>query len=1146
MHIDLVIIGIFLILTLAIGLYCSKGIATFQDYAVGNRKMGQFIIAISIIATIYGGRSFLALDDFYQESIYKTLDLIYFIILALVSRCILLRMKAFAGHFSIAESMGSLYGPTVRVITAIFGILLSIAMLAPQFKVSLSITNTLWPDIEGISANSGIILALLVISYTTLGGARAVALTDIYQFFLFGVCFPIMIFICLYYAKKPLASWQQLAELPQLATKEALRLHKLLQDGLYACVYGLCHPFFPAWIQRFYMSSSIQQASKGFYISTFIQVILTIVCLSIVMALHVGNHPIPSNGHVINYLVNLVHFPGIRGIFITAIIALLMSTADSYLHIASVLFTNDVLPVLSGSTQWVKQHALKIARTASTLIGIVSSFMMFSINYFIEFRNYIISCYPALVVPFIMAILGFRPRSTAIVLTIGMNIAIIAYHFFYKITLSAPFHKSFYFSTIALIIKHYLLPKRPNTGWVGIKDLSPLDLANQETKRWWLRRLQDGKLPFTKAYWQSRFPKRKSTFILLGIYFIIHTFIALCFMQKSYFAPYIYWYILVMAFGTTLAIYPSFHSYQQGGHPILYLAWPVLLFLFLFVSSIQFAKLDYFRPMVFALLMASLTLGSVLASLKIAIGMLVLAMILHLFVPPHIPFWHSIWTNYNTLSIELVFATALLVAALIGFGAYKYLHDKMDTQFKIIALNRNYERKAALEAIYNQVNWSRLHPIYSSKMLRETEAILQAPCYYFHTHGQRKLEIDLNLFMKKLRKFSNVLLKRVKEERILTLHQKAVQPVDINLAILKAHHTTRALGEPIALLLRNQTKVTHLIADPALFERLLTINLLGISKSEQITDHIVTLTIADTVLRYDTTLTLPALAFLISTNTSIHNVAHTYDVTGETLHTHLPKTEHQLYQAESGQIVQAHGGYDLIIEQQEALTCCYVLPIAGQNVMRFKTYDPTALGNKTSETAESLAQEKELIASLATETALTKEIIEKTITFIKNAHGLVTRKSGAPYYTHPMAVAKILLEVTKDPTTLLAGLLHDIVEDTPIPLAQIELMYGPEVAYIVDMVTHYHTSGYRWKLDDIENKSLLEQCKDIRVVQVKLADRLHNIRTLHFRKPADQKRIAKETMAFYIPWAKKNKILNWITEMNDICWEILNKKGTKW
>ncbi|AWN81498.1 HD domain-containing protein [Candidatus Cardinium hertigii] len=122
-------------------------------------------------------------------------------------------------------------------------------------------------------------------------------------------------------------------------------------------------------------------------------------------------------------------------------------------------------------------------------------------------------------------------------------------------------------------------------------------------------------------------------------------------------------------------------------------------------------------------------------------------------------------------------------------------------------------------------------------------------------------------------------------------------------------------------------------------------------------------------------------------------------------------------------------------------------------------------------------------------------------------------------------------------------MLHDIVEDTPVTLHQLELMYGAKVAAIVDQVTHYNTNGYPWELDKVENKNILHQCRDTRVVQVKLADRLHNMRTLSARKPSDQQRIAKETLAFYIPWGNSHKAApQWLAEMQRICEGIIAKQ----
>ncbi|WP_419241074.1 sodium:solute symporter family transporter [Cardinium endosymbiont of Nabis limbatus] len=1149
MNIDLIIIIIFLAITLSIGFYCGTGITTFQDYAVGNKKMRSFVIAISLIATSYGGRSLTyGMDICYQSGLYYLIsNIVHIAGLYVTSRFIVLRMKAFIGHLSIVESMGSLYGSTIRVITGIFGILFSTFVIVAQLKFGLSITKALYPEIEQFSPYLAIILALLVIGYATFGGARSVALTDVYEFFLFGICFPILIFMCLYYVKNPLANWAKLTTAPHFNISNVCTLNNILTCISIAPFWASLSIFDPRCLQRFYMASSTQKAVKAFYKGIIIEAILVILFFTIAVAAHLGNYEIPTSQHVIDYLIQLVYFPGMRGILVTAIIALLMSTADSSLHTSAVLFTNDIaLPITGRSAKKVNKYPLRTARIASACIGIVSILM---ISYQIDFSKLSEIAgryYLTFTIPLIMASFGFRPHSTAVLLNMGINM-------FIPFILKQSIAEAFYCNLFILITTHYLLPKSANTGWVGIKDLSPLDLQNQETKRWWCRRLQGCKQPFTKAYWKNFFPKKERTFILLGIYIILHTFTALYFMQKDYFSRYTYWYILVIAFGTILMIYPSLHSYKPKGSLIFHWAWPVLLFALLFVSGIQFAKLGHFKPMVFAFFIASLALGIVLFSLKVGLSMLGIAMFLHKFIPPSMDFWSTFLTNCNQISVELILATALVAAALVGSGTYKYLRDKIETKLKIIALARHFERKAALEAIYNQVNWSRLNPIYSNKMLQEMRETLQKPCHYLYTNGQPKLGETINLFMKQLHKFSKILLKRVKEEQTLTLSKKAVQQIEIDSAILQAHSMILALEKPIALLVRNQTKVTHLMADRTLFERLLTVNLFGISKSEQATDHMVTLTIANTVLRYDyesavqsgqTALTLPALAFCMSTDAAMQNIQLVYDITDEAAYTHLPKSENHLYQAESRQIVQAHGGYATILDTQSVLTYCYVLPIAGQKVMRFKTYDPTVLNHKISETAESVAQEQELTELLIAETALTKATVEKTIHFIKNAHGLVTRKSGAPYYTHPMEVAKILLEVTKDPTTILAALLHDVVEDTPIPLTQVELMYGHEVAYIVDMVTHYNTNGYRWKLDDKENKNLLGQCKDIRVVQVKLADRLHNIRTLHFRKLVDQKRIAKETIAFYIPWGKKNKISNWVLEMSDICEEILNKKDT--
>ena len=1156
-NIDLIIISLFLVLTFLIGIYYGKGITTFHDYAVGNRKMSTTVITLSLIATIYGGNILYAgLDAYYRQGLNAFMkDLRDPIRTYIASRFIIFRMKEFKNHLSIAESMGSLYGPTIRVITAIFGILMSIAVLTAQIKVGLKITHSLFPHITHVPTSVTIaILAVLVISYSTFGGARAVVLTDVYQFLLFSLCLPILIFVLLCYANNITSDWSTLSHLPQFNMETLLLWKSSLKECLYFISYAI-FKFNPAGTQRFYMASSVHQAAKVFSKTALIRILFSLLFLGVAIALHMGKYTILPNQNVLNYIIQFTQFPGMKGILVTAMFALLMSTADSYLHAASVLFTNDIWPIIAISTNRIGNPSLKIVRISSVCIGITSIFIVYHTTNIIQLINHAITLYtPAVTIPFVMACCGFRPRATAVLLSIGMNTIITGYHIFCKNQMIPQQNvlESMGYSILILLISHYLLPKIPNTGWIGIKDSSAWDLQNQETRRWWHERGKQIRTLFTKKHRENFFPTKESTFILLGIYIIMNTIVALFFIQKHYLSSYIYSYMMIMAMGTLLAIYPALHSYRKKGSPMLHWVWPILLLVLLFIMPMQFARLSHYTPMGYALLICSLSFAIVLLTLEISILMFFIALLICNFIPPHIQFWEPFYASYaKATSVECLMATVLITATIVGCTIYKRVLGRSNIRLQVIELTRTYEHRISLETMYNQAYWFRLDATYGSNLLEEMSKMLQEPYDYLHTHGQEALGKHISAFITKLKKIGTLLQYRANEERHLKLNKQSVKKIAIEPAILKVHSTIKKLGEPMHLLLRNQTNIQQLIADPELFEYFLLLNIWEMSKNPQATDHMIYLTIANTTLQYDDNsiilsdnqkLTLPALAFWFSTDATIKYTLPTYAIKNILTSTHIPLTENKLYQEESSQIVTSHGGYVKIIETQYDLTCLYVWPVAGKKVMRFKTYDPMQLNSMIRETPESIAQEQELITLITNQTIIPKENVEKTISFIKNAHGLVSRKSGVPYYTHPMEVAKILLEVTHDPAAILTGLLHDIVEDTPITIMQIEVMYGSEIAHMVSMLTHYNTKGYPWKLDEQKNKSMLDQCNDVRIVYIKLADRLHNIRTLSAHKVIKQKQIARETIEFYIPWGEKNNApAQWLSEMQVICEKVLKK-----
>ena len=155
------------------------------------------------------------------------------------------------------------------------------------------------------------------------------------------------------------------------------------------------------------------------------------------------------------------------------------------------------------------------------------------------------------------------------------------------------------------------------------------------------------------------------------------------------------------------------------------------------------------------------------------------------------------------------------------------------------------------------------------------------------------------------------------------------------------------------------------------------------------------------------------------------------------------------------------------------------------------------------------------------------DMITQAYEYADKAHEGQMRQSGEPYITHPIAVARILVELGMDTETICAGLLHDVVEDTASTLDEIKKMFGADVALMVDGVTKLTNSNLSHMLSkedrQAENlrKMFLAIANDVRVVVIKLADRLHNMRTLGYCSKEKRVRKARETMDVYAPLADR-------------------------
>ncbi|HXI44887.1 MAG TPA: bifunctional (p)ppGpp synthetase/guanosine-3',5'-bis(diphosphate) 3'-pyrophosphohydrolase, partial [Candidatus Acidoferrales bacterium] len=168
--------------------------------------------------------------------------------------------------------------------------------------------------------------------------------------------------------------------------------------------------------------------------------------------------------------------------------------------------------------------------------------------------------------------------------------------------------------------------------------------------------------------------------------------------------------------------------------------------------------------------------------------------------------------------------------------------------------------------------------------------------------------------------------------------------------------------------------------------------------------------------------------------------------------------------------------------------------------------------------------------------------IQKAIDFAIEAHGDQRRASGEPYVTHPLAAALILADLEIDPVAIQAALLHDVPEDTEYDLPDIEDRFGPEVAQLVDGVTKlskFSTLSHEQQQAENIRKMFLAMADDIRVVLIKLADRLHNMRTLSALPAEKQVRIARQTLEIYAPLAERLGIWQVKWELEDLSFKVL-------
>ena len=624
LNIDSTIFILFLSVTMLMGLFSSRSIKNLKEYAIGNRDFSTATIVATLVATWASGQAFFTiLSETYSSGLYFIWSVMGYI-LCLLSIGIFFapRLSEFLGVLSIAEAMGRLYGKQVRIITAIASLIASGGMVALQLKVSGFLFEYCFglPEIYGI-----FIGGVIVTVYSSLGGIKSVTFTDVIQFFTFSTMIPALaLFI--------LGTLDNVDILTHTITTNKLFDYKEVFDFtqpksiyfIFLFLFNAIPAFNPAFFQRIAMARNTAQIGQSFIIAAFtcLFITLTIAFISILL---LSVNPNLNTNDLTKYILFNYSYPGLNGFVLAGIMAMVLSTADSYINSTSVLFVNDFCKPLKIK---VIKNDLFSSRLTSALLGIISIILALRSGSLLQLLISANMLYmPIVTVPFIVATLGFRTSSKSVLIGMGSGfIVVIIWEFFLKTGDIDGLIPGMVANLIFLIGSHYIL-KQPR-GWVGIKDDQPLrEIKQLRAARF--KSLKNSVLNFDHIkFLRQNSPNTEAVYVYFGVFCIISLYSTMYAMPQAvkiqYFSLFNFVSPSVLFSATALLSYPLWPKTWKDNKSLISLTWNIIAFYVLICVGFLFVVISNFAPLQVMILMINLILISVLVRWQWALLMMII------------------------------------------------------------------------------------------------------------------------------------------------------------------------------------------------------------------------------------------------------------------------------------------------------------------------------------------------------------------------------------------------------------------------------------------------------------------------------------------------------------------------------------------
>ena len=664
-NIDIAIFVGFLVTNLVLGLYSSRGIRTIKEYAIGDRNFSTATIAATIVATWVSGATFsITTSETYREGLYFVIpglgDALSFFI---ISYFCAPRMAEFLGKLSIAEAMGSLYGKNIRLITAISGIFPAIGNVAAQFTILAALLNH-WLGIPGIYAIA--ISSFVVITYSTFGGIKAVTFTDLIQFFTFGTIIPVIAFIIWNQFSDTEAVFSTLMQNPLFDYRAVIdHNNPKFLDTLFLFLFFMIPGFDSAIFQRISMSRNTYQVSKSFIIAgCFIIVCDQIINTFIGTMLGVNDIADLSATNVVGYIMDNYLTTGFKGLFVISIMAMIMSTADSYINSSSVLFAYDFCKSIGITLS--KQKELLLARITSLLIGMTALFLSLFSKNLLDLMLSTYSFYmPIVSVPFLLAIFGFRSTSKAVLIGMGAGfVTVILFKLFSDINSLMP---GMIANVVFFMGSHYLLHEQG--GWTGIIDKTHLEEIRLARRKKWESYIYWLKSFSLVRFCRQNYPKEEKFYVYFGLFNIVSIFSCLYSLPNDIYVQYQsiinYLHYSILTISTIFITYPIWLT-KFKNETFIAIIWSIALFFCLVFSNSLLFIFSEFNQTILTIMMTNLVTLAILLRWQTAMFMMFIGVL------SSVEFykWYSATDNLSqdiSSNFKITYALIAISSILIAF-----------------------------------------------------------------------------------------------------------------------------------------------------------------------------------------------------------------------------------------------------------------------------------------------------------------------------------------------------------------------------------------------------------------------------------------------------------------------------------------------